>query len=62
MKLNVNLPQTPYDIVIEKGILSKVRLGQKLWKPQKSLLLLIIMLAVYMLKKIKRSIENLGLK
>ena len=21
MKLNVNLPQTPYDIVIEKGIL-----------------------------------------
>ena len=36
MKLNVNLPQTPYDIVIEKGILSKAGdWVKKLWKPQK---------------------------
>lgn len=38
MKLNVNLPRKPYDIIIEKGSLSKV--GQwvkELWQPQKLL-------------------------
>ena len=36
MKLNVNLPHHPYDILIEKGSLSQAGswLGQ-LWQPQK---------------------------
>ena len=36
MKLNVNLPQSPYDIVIEKGVLAKAGDWVKsLWQPQK---------------------------
>lgn len=52
MKLNVNLPQTPYDIVIEKGVLVKAGDWVKsLWQPQKSPLLQITKLEVCMPKK-----------
>lgn len=51
MKLNVNLPQTPYDIVIEKGVLVKAGDWVKsLWQPQKSPLLQITKLEVCMPK------------
>ena len=61
MKLNVNLPQTPYDIVIEKGILSKAGdWVKKLWKPQKIAIITDNHVGSLYAEKIKRSIENAG--
>ncbi len=38
MKLNVNLPHHPYDIVIENGTLSQVEITESVWQPQKPVL------------------------
>ncbi|EHJ51800.1 3-dehydroquinate synthase [Streptococcus macacae] len=61
MKLAVNLPQNPYDIIIEKGSLSKV--GQwvkELWKPQKITLITDNRVGSLYAEKVKLSLEDAG--
>jgi 3-dehydroquinate synthase len=61
MKLNVNLPQTPYDIVIEKGVLAKAGDWVKsLWQPQKIALITDNHVGSLYAEKVKLSIENAG--
>ena len=61
MKLNVNLPQTPYDIVIEKGVLVKAGDWVKsLWQPQKIALITDNQVGSLYAEKVKLSIENAG--
>ena len=61
MKLNVNLPQTPYDIVIEKGVLAKAGDWVKsLWQPQKIALITDNQVGSLYAEKVKLSIENAG--
>lgn len=61
MKLNVNLPRNPYDIVIEKGSLA--RAGQwvkKLWKPQKIAIITDNRVGGLYAEKVKLSLEDAG--
>ena len=61
MKLNVNLPRTPYDIVIEKGVLSKT--GQwvkQLWQPQKIVIITDNKVGSLYANKVKFSLEDAG--
>ena len=61
MKLNVNLPRTPYDIVIEKGVLAKAGDWVKsLWQPQKIALITDNHVGSLYAEKVKLSIENAG--
>ena len=61
MKLNVNLPRKPYDIIIEKGSLSKV--GQwvkELWQPQKIALITDNRVGSLYAEKVKLGLEDAG--
>lgn len=61
MRLTVNLPQTPYDIVIEKGSLSRV--GQwvaDLWQPQKIVIITDNHVGSLYANKVKFSLEGAG--
>ena len=53
MKLNVNIPNHPYDIVIEKGTLAKLENGWQVYgQLKRSLSSQIIMWQVCMLKRL----------
>ena len=61
MKLNVNLPNHPYDIVIEKGILAKA--GEwlaSLWSAQKLVVITDNHVASLYVETVKRSLELAG--
>ncbi|RKW04118.1 MAG: 3-dehydroquinate synthase, partial [Streptococcus sp.] len=61
MKLNVNLPNHPYDIVIEKGILAKA--GEwlaSLWSDQKLVVITDNHVASLYVETVKRSLELAG--
>lgn len=61
MKLNVNLPNSPYDIVIEKGILSQAGQWLKdLWKPQKVAIITDNHVASLYAEKVKLSLQDAG--
>ncbi len=61
MKLNVNLPQTPYDIVIENGSLASAGDWVKsLWKPQKIAIITDNHVASLYAEKVKLSLEAAG--
>ena len=61
MKLNVNLPNHPYDIIIEKGILAKA--GEwlaSLWSDQKLVVITDNHVASLYAETVKRSLELAG--
>lgn len=61
MKLNVNLPHHPYDIVIENGCLTQA--GQwlaGLWQPQKVVIVTDNRVAALYAEKVKLSLEDAG--
>lgn len=60
MKLNVNLPQTPYDIVIEKVSYQKLVIGSKTLETTKIAIITDNHVGSLYAEKIKRSIENAG--
>lgn len=61
MKLNVNLPHSPYDIIIEKGILSQAGQWLKdLWQPQKVAIITDNHVASLYAEKVKLSLQDAG--
>ena len=63
MKLNVNLPHHPYDIIIENGALSQVGSWlSQLWQPQKLVIITDNRVARLYAEKVKLSLEAAGFK
>ncbi|KJQ58944.1 3-dehydroquinate synthase [Streptococcus gordonii] len=61
MKLNVNLPHHPYDIIIENGTLSQVGSWlSQLWQPQKVVIITDNRVARLYAEKVKLSLEAAG--
>ncbi|MGV3240417.1 3-dehydroquinate synthase family protein, partial [Streptococcus hyovaginalis] len=61
MKLTVNLPQNPYDILIEKGSLAQVGTWtSSLWKPQKIAIITDEHVASLYLETVRASLETAG--
>ncbi|MGT2948151.1 3-dehydroquinate synthase [Streptococcus devriesei] len=61
MKLNVNLPQNPYDIIIEKGSLAKAGQWVKgLWQQQKIAIITDNRVGSLYAEKVKLSLEDAG--
>ena len=61
MKLNVNLPHHPYDILIEKGSLSQAGSWlRQLWQPQKVVIVTDNRVARLYAEKVKLSLEAAG--
>ncbi|MBM7636774.1 3-dehydroquinate synthase [Streptococcus saliviloxodontae] len=61
MKLNVNLPHHPYDIIIEKGCLSKAGQWVKsLWQPQKITIITDNHVGSLYAEKVKLAIQDAG--
>lgn len=61
MKLTVNLPQNPYDILIEKGSLAQVGTwASSLWKPQKIAIITDDHVASLHLETVTASLEKAG--
>jgi len=61
MKLNVNLPHHPYDILIEKGALSQAGSWlSQLWQPQKVVIVTDNRVARLYAEKVKLSLEAAG--
>ena len=61
MKLEVNLTQNPYDIIIEKGALKMVGQWVKsLWEPQKIALITDNHVGALYAEKVKLSLEHEG--
>ncbi|MGV3061763.1 iron-containing alcohol dehydrogenase, partial [Streptococcus hyovaginalis] len=61
MKLTVNLPQNPYDILIEKGSLAQVGAwASSLWKPQKIAIITDEHVASLYLETVRASLETAG--
>ena len=61
MKLNVNLPHHPYDILIEKGSLSQAgNWLSQLWQPQKVVIVTDNRVARLYAEKVKLSLEEVG--
>lgn len=61
MKLHVNLPRSPYDIVIEKGVLSQAGQWLKdLWQPQKVAIITDNHVASLYAEKVKLSLQDAG--
>ena len=63
MKLNVNLPHHPYDIIIENGALSQAgNWLSQLWQPQKLVIITDNRVARLYAEKVKLSLEAAGFK
>ena len=61
MKLNVNLPHHPYDIIIENGALSQAgNWLSQLWQPQKLVIITDNRVARLYAEKVKLSLEATG--
>ena len=61
MKLNVNLPHHPYDILIEKGALSQAgNWLSQLWQPQKVVIITDNRVARLNADKVKLCLEAAG--